>query len=78
MQDKFIDTGDQLVGDLFADIADETADMAAAAPSQVAIRIVHFDDSDRPADSETRPFAASSRQFSRNAPAISPARRLAV
>ena len=56
MQDKFIDTGDQLAVDLFADIADETADMAAAAPSQVAIRIVHFDDSDRPADSETRPL----------------------
>ena len=56
MQDKFIDTGDQLAGDLFADIADETADMADAAPSQVAIQIVHFDDSDRPADSETRPL----------------------
>ena len=56
MQDKFIDTGDQLVRDLFADIADETADMADAAPSQVAIRIVHFDDSDRPVDSETRPL----------------------
>ena len=56
MQDKFIDAGDQLVEDLFADIADETSDMAGAAPSQVAIQIVHFDDSDRPADSETRPL----------------------
>jgi len=56
MQDKFIDTGDQLIEDLFADIADDTQDVAEAAVAQPAIQIVHFDDSDQPADSETRPL----------------------
>ena len=42
MQDKYSDTRDELIEDLFAD---DTTD-----------RIVHFDSSDRPADSETRPL----------------------
>ena len=56
MQDKFIDTGDQLIDVLFVDIAEDKLDQIDAAPTQPMIRIVHFDDSDQPADSETRPL----------------------
>ena len=56
MQDKFIDTGNQLIEDLSADIADDPQDMTGATVAQPAIQIVHFDDSDRPSDSETRPL----------------------
>ena len=52
MQDKYSDTRDELIEDLFAD---DTTDEHANAPVP-AIRIVHFDSSDRPADSETRPL----------------------
>ena len=52
MQDKYSDTGDELIADL---CADDTTDEHANAPVP-AIRIVHFDSSDRPADSETRPL----------------------
>ena len=56
MQEKLIETGDQMIEDLFADIADDAQNQIKAAPAQPMIRIVHFDDSDKPAGSETRPL----------------------
>jgi len=56
MQDKFIDTADQLIADLFAADADEAQDIADTAASLPAIQIVHFDESDQPAEIETRPL----------------------
>ena len=56
MQEKLIETGDQMIEDLFMDIAEDTQDQIEAAPAQPMIQIVHFDDSDQPADSETRPL----------------------
>jgi len=56
MQDKHIDTGNQLIEDLFSDMVEETDEMTAAVPAQPVIRIVHFDDSDRPVASEARPL----------------------
>ena len=50
MQDKFFDTDDQQVEDLFADITEEDG-KGTHVP---AIKIVHFDEQDRPATSETR------------------------
>ena len=50
MQDKFFDTDDQAIEELVDGMSgDET--VANAVP---AIEIVHFDDHDRPAASETR------------------------
>ena len=50
MQDKFIDTDDQAIETMEEGMSgDET--VANAVP---AIEIVHFDDHDRPAASETR------------------------
>jgi len=54
MQEKLIETGDQMIEDLFVDIAEDTQDQIEAAPAQPMVRIVHFDNSDQPADSETR------------------------
>jgi hypothetical protein len=56
MQDKYIDTGDQMIEDLFVEIADDAQDTAVTTASHPVIRIVRFDDSDRPVDSETRPL----------------------
>jgi len=57
MQEKYIDNGDQLIGDehigdLFAGSHQDNEDIATVP----AIQIVHFDDSDHPADIETRPL----------------------
>ena len=50
MQDKFFDTDDQAIEELVDGMSgDET--IAETVP---AIEIVHFDDQDRPAASETR------------------------
>ncbi|MGC6453827.1 MAG: hypothetical protein ACON31_07955 [Candidatus Puniceispirillaceae bacterium] len=56
MQDKIIDTGDQLIENLFADTAEDSREMTETAAMQPVIQIVHFDEGDRPADSETRPL----------------------
>ena len=52
MQDKVNDTREELIDDLFAD---DATDEHVSAPVP-AIKIVHFDNSDRPANSETRPL----------------------
>ena len=52
MQEKFSNTREELIDDLFAD---DATDEHVSAPVP-AIKIVHFDNSDRPADSETRPL----------------------
>lgn len=52
MQDKYTDSREELIEDLFAD--DTIEDHASA--TVLAIKIVHFDNSDRPADSEIRPL----------------------
>ncbi|MGB1872408.1 MAG: hypothetical protein ACPH8C_05450 [Candidatus Puniceispirillaceae bacterium] len=52
MQEKYSDTREELIEDLFAD---DTNEEHVGAPIP-AVKIVHFDSSDRPADSETRPL----------------------
>ena len=54
MLDKFYDTEDQLVDDLFA----ETGEDEGKAEPVPAIQIVQFDDNDLPAASETRPLSS--------------------
>lgn len=54
MLDKFFDTDEQLIEDVFTE-TDEDNGNGAAVP---AIQIVQFDDNDRPAASETRPLSS--------------------
>lgn len=54
MQDKFFDTDDQLIEDLFIETDDDNGNDAAVP----AIQIVRFDENDRPAGSETRPLSS--------------------
>ena len=54
MLDKFFDTDDQLIDDLFA----ETAEDDGKTEPVPAIQIVRFDEHDRPAASETRPLSS--------------------
>ena len=52
MNDKFFDTDDQIIETMAGGLSDEKT-TAEAIP---AIEIVHFDEQDRPAASETRPL----------------------
>ena len=52
MQEKYTDTRDEQIEDLFVE---DTTEEQVMAPTP-AVRIVRFDNSDRPSGSETRPL----------------------